>query len=271
MSFFDTSKISMAMGILPSSAEFKIVERALEISRQQAMLRKANYICFPRSSDNARYTAFGSGKVNFNFANARATGFNSTGAAQNYDLEGSIDRIRSLLVFFSDADSIIYLDGKELCNDHALWHLFTDIDVTQLDVLLPASKIPNQFAIAMFASDKPNHSYQNSLFVSHDVQTSTVTSATAVSQVSMLRHIAGYDTSILTTRNTDTGDGISLTVEYSADGITWYAVSGYNPKAVAAGVIDELDITVKYHFIRASVVRSGAGDATMTQILQCSR
>lgn len=261
--------VSFAMGLLPSSPEFKVVERALEIQREFSLKKKGIMCSYPLTSA-ARYVTTIGGNTNINFYDGKVklpAGATNT----ETELQSKMTKCRSLILFCSDADAKIFLDGKQIIYDHTLWHLFEDIEIESLDINFPAGRTPDAFAIGFVASDKPYHSFKNALFISHDIQTSPVVNAGVASVVSMLRHVAGYDTMVLTTRNTDGADSLNLTVEYSSDGVTWFPVATYNPKTIAFGVTDELDILVKYHFLRASVIRTAAADATMQQILQCAR
>ena len=265
----DAKKVSMAMGILPASPEFKVVERAMEIEREFSLKKNSIMCSYPILAANRYKTTIG-GATNINFPDGKVS-LPAGAPNTELNLQSKLQKVRSLILFCSDADAQIFFDGKPIIADHTLWHLFEDIDVETMDIMFPTDKIPNEFAFGFVACDKLYHSFKNPLFIAHDIRTSTITLATVASQVSMLRHVAGYDTVVLTTRNSDAADGLNLTVEYSHDGVTFFPVAGYNPKTIAFGVTDELDILVKYHFVRAKVIRSGAADADMLQVIQCAR
>lgn len=245
-------RILLGLGVLPTSKEAAVVERALEIQRQFALNKIVNYIAFPISKDgeDARYDTTTSGITTVDFSNGTVKTPNSS-----YQLSGVMETCRSLLIFTGDADAELYLDGKEMIHDHTLWHLFEDINIKQLSVNFPTSTsnaTPNAYALAFVASDKPHMSYRNSLFIAHDIRTASGTTGAAATAV-IARHIAGYDTVVVTTQNTGAANSLNIYADYSADGSTFYPISGYNPKVVAAGSTDELDITVKYHFIRIRI------------------
>lgn len=263
-------KIMMGLGLQPNSKEFSLVMRGLEIQRQLALQKIVNYVSFPVSSSGAdRYTTTTGGNtaVDFNQGTVKTP-------TVNYLLEGTLETCRSLLLFVSDADARIYLNGKEFINDHTLWHLFQDINVNKLQINFPTStsnQTPVGYAFGLVASDKPNMVCTNSLFVSHDVRTVTGTITTDSFVTTIARHIAGYSNCVLTTSNTG-ANSIDLTVEYSADGVTYYPVNGYTSLAIASGVTNELDISVLYHFIRSRIKSTvSATPSTVDNILQVSR
>lgn len=263
-----SEKISIGLGIIPQSKEFQMVMRGLEIARQQSMNKIVNYVSFPTSQIGSRYDTTTGGNTTIDFFSGTIK--TPTG---NYLLEGQLETCRSLLLFCSDADARIYLNGKEFMNDHTLWHLFQDIHVNKLQINFPTSasnETPSGFAFGFVASDKPQMVCVNSLFVSHDVRDTTTTSTNSY-VVQVARHIAGYSNCVLTTSNTG-ANSITLTVEYSADGTTYYPVSGYNNKVIATTVTDELDISVMYHFIRSKIKSTvPASHSTVDSILQLSR
>lgn len=264
----EARRLQGALAIIAKSQQFPNLMSMIEKERQDALsIGVPNIISFPLAV--RRYDTTKAGNSSIDFPHGK---FVDQAGVSSF-LSGRLEVARSVLLFISDADAIIKLDGKQLINDHALWHLFEDVFVKTIQISLPSSTniFPDEFAIAVVASDKPNHSVKNSLFLAHDVHVSPITVATVALQTTMLRHIAGYDTVVLTTENTDGADSLDLTVEYSADGVNYFPVDTYNPKTIAFGVTDELDILVKYHFLRASVIRSGAGDATFNQVIQIAR
>jgi hypothetical protein len=260
----------LGLGLQPNSKEFSLVMRGLEIQRQLALQKIVNYVSFPVTSSGAdRYSTTTGGNTGVDFSQGTV----KTPTA-NYLLEGTLETCRSLLLFCSDADARIYLNGKEFINDHSLWHLFQDINVNKLQINFPTSasnQTPLGFAFGFVASDKPNMVCTNSLFVAHDVRTVTGTTTTNSFVTTVARHIAGYSNCVLTTSNTGS-NSIDLTVEYSADGTTYYPVSGYTSLAVASGITNELDISVLYHFIRARIKSTSSGfHSTVDNVLQVSR
>ena len=262
------NELRKAFSVIGKSEQFPNLLSMIEKEREEAIsLGAPNIVSYPLAVRRYDTTQAGNTMIDFVAGKFKqADGVTRT-------MTGRLKVARSVLLFVADADAIIFLDSKQMINDHALWHLFEDVFVRRIQIRFPSSTniFPDEFAVAVVASDKPNHSVKNSLFLSHDVHTSPIVLATVASQVTMLRHIAGYDTVVLTTENTDGADSLDLTVEYSADGVIYYPVDTYNPKTIAFGVTDELDILVKYHFLRSSVIRSGASDADFRQIIQVSR
>ena len=265
-----TDTLSKTLGIDPKSKEFGIVMRSLEIQRQYAINKKGVMLSYPLL-ESIRYNTTIGGTTNINFKGGQIK-FPTGASNTNINLDNTLEKIRSLLIFCSDADARILLDGKPIIADHTLWHMFEDIDIEQLDLVFPTDKIPDSFAFGFIASDKPNHPARNALFISHDVRSPTVTATVDAYVTTLLRHVACYDSFVLTTKNTHATAGMTMNVSQSSDGVTWYDVSGYSGKAIAAGVTDELDISVKYHFLRVQVKSTVADTpATFTQALQIAR
>lgn len=262
--------LQLALGLMPKSKEFDMVMRAIAIDRELSLKKKGIMISYPLS-ESIRYDTTIGGNTNINFKVGKIK-FPSGATNTTTDLDGTLDKVRSLLLFCSDADAKIFLDGKQIIADHTLWHSFEDIDIERLDIQFPTDKSPNAFAFGFIISDKPFHPAKNSLFISHDIRSPTQTSTTDSYVTTLLRHVACYDSMVLTTKNTHATRSMTMTVSYSADGSTWYNVSGYTDKAIAALVTDELDISVKYHFLRVQVKSTvAATPATFTQVLQCAR
>ena len=266
-----TENLYKTLGIDPNSKEFSMVMRAIEIQRQYAINKKGVMLSYPLL-DSIRYNTTIGGTTNINFKGG-VIKFPTGASNTNINLDNTLDKIRSLLIFCSDADARIYLDGKPIIADHTLWHMFEDIDIEQLDILFPTDKVPDAFAFGFIASDKPNHPARNALFISHDVRSPTQTDTTDAYVTTLLRHVACYDSFVLTTKNNDAvADVMTMNVSQSADGVTWYDVSGYSAKDIAAGVTDELDISVKYHFLRVQVKsKVGGAPCPFTQSLQIAR
>lgn len=254
-------------GRLKENSDFKTVLRMAEIVRENDRHNKAVLVSYPISEDE-RYETTTGGITKINLKNGTVQIPDGT----QFKLNGSMDKVRSLLVFVSDPDAYIILDNNKFINDHTLWHLFEDIDIDSFHLVFPTGKVPDSHAFAFVACNKPNHSYKNSLFIAHDVRESSIVATTNNYVTTLLRHIAGYDSMVLTTKNTDGADSMTLKVSYSHNGVDWYDMSGYSGKAIASGVTDELDVSVKYHFIRAQVKSTVADTpADFEQNIQLAR
>lgn len=260
-------RISTAMGILPNSKEFAMVMRAIEIERQYALGKKGIMISYPLSAVD-RYNTTTGGITNINFK----SGFLKKPDGTQVALDGMLEKVRSLLLFCSDADALIFLDGKQLIADHTLWHSFEDIDIERLDIQFPTDRIPDSFAFGFIANDKPNHQAKNSLFISHDIRTVTGTT-TDNDVVVMQRHVACYDDMSFVIKNTHSTNSLYFIIEQSADGLTWYtADAGSTEGSLTPSSISEFHITIKYHFIRMRIrSQVPASPATFVSTLQLAR
>ncbi len=239
---------------------------------------KQMFFLFPRPSSgfNGRYYTTAGGMVSIDFEQGQAkvvdTSQNPSPKGDGiWQLGVKMPKVRSMLIYVSDGDAVIRIDGRPLMNDMQLWHLIENVDCSGIQIEFPRGKKPDAFGFMILASNYPYMGYKNNFITCHDVKILLAQTSTNNNTVNYERHIFGYDNFILVTKNTDAANAITITAEESPDETNFYPIFGY-PKNLAAGQVDELDVLVKYHYVRISVKDASAGNhATYEQVFQVAK
>lgn len=258
-------KIEQILGLNVTSKQFSQVMSEIQLERKIAIAKKGVIVAYPFGSRIYNMTPSGQVTVDFNQGFVK---FAEGADPSTAELNGSLEKCRSLLLFVNDVDAIITIDGCQLINDHDLWHLLEDVDITKLSITFPSNTniFPNQFNFALVASDKPSMSYKTNLFVSHDFIRDPSRGTTGSRVTTALRHVAAYGYIIISTENEGSTNTVNIFVEYSADSVNWIPVSGYNPLVLGTNSTDTLTITAPAHFYRVQISQNVASEDVTTSL-----
>jgi len=174
----------------------------------------------------------------------------------------NLTQANSLVIWTSDADSQITLGNSLTVADHALLHSINQYAYSNFRVTIPDNSTPDASnQLAFVASTDIWNGYIMSNYSHQRDQTSDTSTNTSV--VYLSKHVGGYNSYYITTKNTGS-NSIDLIIEFSEDGVTWIPDSGYTGSGVtivstAGSNFNAYASTNDHHFIRAKVNSTGAG------------
>jgi len=207
-----------------------------------------------------------SGDVVMDFINGTVTDSANTVTNMNSNLNYyNLNEARSIAVFCSDSDAEIYIGNDLSIADHQLTHIINAYAFSQVRVKVPANSTPDINQLIFMASTDDYLGYViNNYAHTRDSTTGTTTDA----YVTVLsKHTGGYDQTLFTISNTDTGsDSLDVNIQFSENGSDWFDAQGYSSDvAVAALSYDTFASDILHHFYRVRVKATSSGNqATFT-------
>ena len=207
-----------------------------------------------------------SGDVILDFLNGTVIDSANTVTQMNSNLNYyNLNQCKSVAVFCSDSDAEIHIGNELAIADHQLTHIINAYAFSQLRVKVPANSTPDINQLIFMASTDDYLGYViNNYAHTRDSTTGTTTD----SYVTVFsKHCGGYDQTLLTIYNTDTGsDSLDVNIQFSENGSDWFDAQGYTSDvAVAALSFDTFASDILHHFYRVRVKATSSGNqATFT-------
>ena len=206
------------------------------------------------TNDGAIMTGLTAGDLVLDFVNGQAIAPNGDITDMNTSLQiMSKEQCKSITVFCSDADSVLYLGNALTIADHKLVHTVHSYDFNQARVTIPNNSTPDENQVMFMASDDQYLNYEMQSFF-HDRGLITGTSTNSEANY-YTKHIGAYDDFYVTIYNTGGSNSINVKIYYSEDGTTFFADQDYTSfVSIAAGSYNSFASSRKHHFIRAQIL-----------------
>ena len=202
-----------------------------------------------------------SGDVILDFLNGTVTDSANTITQMNSNLNYyNLNQCKSVAVFCSDSDAEIHVGNELSIADHQLTHIINAYAFSQLRVKVPTNSTPDVNQLIFMASTDDYLGYViNNYAHTRDSTTGTTTDAYVTV---FSKHCGGYDQTLLTIANNDTGsDSLDVNIQFSENGSDWFDSQGYTSAvAVAAGSYDAFASDILHHFFRVRVKATSAGN-----------
>ena len=166
---------------------------------------------------------------------------------------------KSLMVFCSDADSIIYVGNTLTISDHQLTHVIHNYEFQQIRIEIPSNSTPDENQVAFMVSDDEYLNYEPHDYW-HDRGTIGGTSTNSAVNY-YTKHVGAYDDFYITVHNTGGSNSIDVVIYYSEDGTTYFAEQGYTTAVtITAGSYNSFATSRKHHFYRAEINSTSTGN-----------
>ncbi len=206
------------------------------------------------TSDGSIMTGLTSGFLELDFTVGQATAPDGTITEMNTSLQTmSKEQCKSITVFCSDADAVIFVGNALTISDHKLLHTIHNYDFDHVRVQIPNNSTPDANQVMFMASDDQYLNYEMQSFF-HDRAVITGTSTNTEANY-YTKHIGGYDDMYVTIYNTGGSNSINVKIYYSEDGTTFFADQDYTSfVTIAAGSYNSFASSRKHHFIRAQIL-----------------
>ena len=206
------------------------------------------------------------GDIQLDFFNGTIIDSDGTTTRMNTNLDYyGLTQCQSFAVWGSDADMAINVGNVLTIADHQLTHVVNNYAFDTVRLTIPANSTPDASNQIMFAGS--TDAYLGYIFNNYahfrDSRSGTTTN-TSTSYVS--HHVGGYDQVLYTISNTDGANSLDVIVEFSENGVDWFADQGYTTAVtVTAGSYNAYASDVYHHFRRVKLNSTSAGNhATFT-------
>jgi len=207
-----------------------------------------------------------SGYMEFDFLNGDVTDSAGAITTMNSNLNYyNLNQAKSLAIFCSDSDAEITIGNNLSIADHQLTHIINNFDFANVRLLVPSNSVPDINQVIFMAS---TDAYLGYIINNYAHTRDSTTGTTTDSYVTVLsKHTGGYDQTLFTISNTDTGsDSLDVNIQFSENGSDWFDAQGYSSDvAVAALSYDTFASDILHHFYRVRVKATSSGNqATFT-------
>jgi len=172
-----------------------------------------------------------------------------------------LNQCHSIGIWVSDADAIIRIGSNVTMSDHQLSHVINNYGFSNVTIIIPANSTPDASNQIFFMGSTDGWMGYAFPKISHQrgkIDSASVNTATTV----LSKHTGAYNQFIITTYNNDGSNSLDMQVQFSEDGSTWFAESGYaGSVSLAAGAFDAYASSIEHHFYRV-VINSTVTDAS---------
>lgn len=177
------------------------------------------------------------------------------------NLPGGINNvIKSALIFVSDADTEIQVGSNTLFNDHKLYHIINNLDMSiPIVVLPPTGKVPNKIDLNFVLSSKSIMPYVIDKALAHTKKIVNAQVTTSGFADILLVHIGGYDQLTVALTENNVND-VKYQVLVSEDGVNWFVLPNLSfPVTILKNSYALFTTTTKWHFYRVQVADNVGG------------
>jgi len=172
-----------------------------------------------------------------------------------------LNQCHSIGIWVSDADAIIKIGSTVTMSDHQLSHVVNNYGFSNVTIIIPDNSTPAASNQIFFMGSTDNWLGYAFPKISHQrgkIDSASVNTATTV----LSKHVGAYNQFIITTYNNDSTNALDMQVQFSEDGSTWFAESGYaGSVTLAAGAFDAYASSIEHHFYRV-IINSTVTDAS---------
>ena len=177
-----------------------------------------------------------------------------------------LNQCHSIGIWVSDADAIINIGSNVTMSDHQLSHVINNYGFSNATIIIPANSTPDATNQIFFMGSTDNWMGYAFPKISHQrgvVDSASVNAATTV----LSKHVGAYNQFIITTYNNDSTNALDMQVQFSEDGNTWFAESGYSGSVtITAGNFDAYASSIEHHFYRVVINSTSAGNSADFEI-----
>jgi hypothetical protein len=177
-----------------------------------------------------------------------------------------LTQCQSIAVWCSDADAQIRIGSAVTLTDHQLTHIVNNYGFSTVSITIPANSTPDDTNQIFFMGSSDNWLGYAFPKISHQRGKIDSASVDAVT-VALSKHVGAYNQFIITTYNNDGANSLDMQVQFSEDGSTWFAESGYaGSVTLAAGAFDAYASSIEHHFYRVVINSTSAGNSADFEI-----
>ena len=202
-----------------------------------------------------------SGYMELDFVNGTITDSANTVTNMNSNLDYyGLTQCGSIAVFVSDSDAEITIGNNLSIADHQLTHIINAYKFSNVRIKVPDNSVPNVNQVIFMAS---TDDYLGYIINNYAHTRDSTTGTTTDSYVTVFsKHCGGYDQTLLTIANNDTGsDSLDVNIQFSENGSDWFDAQGYTSDvAVAALSFDTFASDILHHFYRVRVKATSSGN-----------
>lgn len=171
-----------------------------------------------------------------------------------------LNQCNSIGIWVSDADAICQIGSAVTLADHNLSRVVNNYGFSNVTITIPANSTPDATNQIFFMGSTDNWLGYAFPKISHQRGKIDSVSVNAVTPV-LSKHVGAYNQFIITTWNNHGGNALDMQIQFSEDGSTWFADSGYaGSVTLAAGAFDAFASSIEHHFYRV-VINSTVTDS----------
>ena len=172
-----------------------------------------------------------------------------------------VTQCQSVGIWVSDADAICQIGSAVTLADHQLAHIVNNYGFSNITITIPANSTPDATNQLFFVGSTDGWLGYAFPKISHQRGKIDSASVDAVTIV-LSKHVGAYNQFIITTYNNDGANSLDMQIQFSEDGLTWFAESGYaGSVTLAAGAFDAYASSIEHHFYRVVINSTSAGNS----------
>ncbi len=212
------------------------------------------------TSDGEILKELTAGQLNLDFLNGTITRPNGVVEQMNISLDSfGLNQCGSIGIWCSDSDAQIIIGTNFVIADHQLTHVIENYDFATVRISIPSNSTPDENQVAFIASTDREYNYLINNYAHDRDEISGTTTNT--STVYYSKHVGGYDNMLYTIQNTHGSNTLDAIVEFSENGVDWFADQGYTtPVVVATNSYNAFSTTNQHHFYRIKLNSTSAGN-----------
>ena len=177
-----------------------------------------------------------------------------------------LNQCNSIGIWVSDADAICQIGSAVTLADHNLSRVINNYGFSNVTITIPANSTPDDTNQIFFMGSTDNWLGYAFPKVSHQRGKIDSASVDAVTTV-LSKHVGAYNQFIITTYNNDGANSLDMQVQFSEDGSTWFADSGYaGSVTLAPAAFDAFASSIEHHFYRVVINSTSAGNSADFEI-----
>ena len=177
-----------------------------------------------------------------------------------------VTQCQSVGIWVSDADAICQIGSAVTLADHQLAHIVNNYGFSNITITIPANSTPDATNQLFFVGSTDGWLGYAFPKISHQRGKIDSASVDAVTIV-LSKHVGAYNQFIITTYNNDGANSLDMQIQFSEDGLTWFAESGYaGSVTLAAGAFDAYASSREHHFYRVVINSTSAGNSADFEI-----
>jgi len=168
------------------------------------------------------------------------------------------NNVNSIMIFVSDADTIIRTDDGGIFNDHKLYHVINFLHSKRITITPPSGKVPNKFDLAFVLSNEPIMPYSLDLELAHTKKTNTLNTLDAFQDIFCV-HLGGYDQLTFALKENNVAD-IDYQVLVSENDTDYFVLPNLGfPVKITKNTFALFTTNIKWHFYKVQVKSDAAG------------
>ena len=196
-----------------------------------------------------------SGSVQLDFVAGTVTLPDGTVSNMNTNLNAlGLSQCNSLGVWVSDADAQIFVGSALSLADHQLSHVVNQYGFSNVRIEIPANSTPDDTNQIFFVASTDQWMGYGFPRISHQRGEVSGTSTNAPATVILSKHVGAYNQFLITTSNTGGANSIDVIIEFSENGVDWFADAGYTTAVtIVNGSYNAFASEVEHHFYRVRI------------------